>query len=61
MSGIERDSFARRFGYTIDELAGETIDKLAEIGLLVDGDQRLRLSREGLFLSDGIFGQLLRK
>jgi oxygen-independent coproporphyrinogen-3 oxidase len=61
MAGIEPDSFANRFGYTIDELAGDTIRHLTHLGLLVDKGQRIHLSREGLFVSDSIFGQLLRK
>jgi oxygen-independent coproporphyrinogen-3 oxidase len=61
MAGIEREPFARRFGYPINDLAGETIRHLTNLALLVADGQRIHLSREGLFVSDSIFGQLLRK
>jgi oxygen-independent coproporphyrinogen-3 oxidase len=60
MSGVERQTFLGRFGFSIDQLAGEVVRNLAHNGLLIDDGQRIHLSGDGLFVSDSIFGQLLR-
>ncbi len=59
--GVERASFAQRFGYTVDELLGAELPRLGELGLLADDGARVTLLREGLFVSDAIWPRLLRR
>jgi oxygen-independent coproporphyrinogen-3 oxidase len=57
--GIERDDFAHRTGFELDELAGAAIDRFRTQGLLEDDGHRIRLSREGVFVADRVLCELL--
>jgi oxygen-independent coproporphyrinogen III oxidase len=57
--GIERDDFLRRTGFDLDALAGDTIERFHARGLLEDDGQRVRLSREGLFVADSVLCEFL--
>jgi oxygen-independent coproporphyrinogen-3 oxidase len=58
-SGLDRDDFFRRTGFELDSLAGPAIDRLARQGLLEDDGTLVRLSRQGLFIADKVFCELL--
>jgi oxygen-independent coproporphyrinogen-3 oxidase len=60
LEGINRDDFADRTGFKLDALVGRPLEKMLALGLLVDDGQRVRLSREGLFVSDAIWPEFLR-
>lgn len=60
LEGIERDDFAGRTGFDLDALVGRPLEKMVGLGFLVDDSRRVRLSREGLFVSDAIWPQFLR-
>jgi len=57
--GIQKDEFAALTGYEIGSLAGETISRYSELGLLEEVDSHLRLTREGRFLADAVFVDFL--
>jgi oxygen-independent coproporphyrinogen-3 oxidase len=57
--GIDRDDFARRTGFALDALAGPVVERNVRRGLLEDDGRRVRLTREGLFLADGVMSELL--
>jgi putative oxygen-independent coproporphyrinogen III oxidase len=59
LEGVDRQEFAQRNGLEIDRLAGEPIRQLVELGMLVDDGYRVRLSRQGLLVSDAIWPELL--
>lgn len=59
LEGVERATFAAKSGYQIDQLAGEAIRKFVELCLLSDDGSRVKLTREGLFVSDGLWPELL--
>jgi oxygen-independent coproporphyrinogen-3 oxidase len=59
MEGVERAQFAAASGYELDELAGEAIARFVKLGLLTDDGRRVQLSREGLFVSDALWPDLL--
>lgn len=59
LDGVERTDFCERTGCGVDELAGDAIAKLAAAGLLSDDGARIRLTREGLFVSDALWPELL--
>lgn len=58
--GIDRAAFRDEFGYDVGALGGDELTKLVAAGLLEINERRLRLSREGLLLSDWIWSKFLR-
>lgn len=59
IEGLEREEFSRRVGYDIDQLAGTTIHRFVKWGLLEDDGSRVRLTREGVLVSDSLWPDLL--
>ena len=59
IEGVTRRDFARRTGHGIDELVAAPLRKFVEIGLLADDGERIRLTRDGLFVSDAIWPEFL--
>jgi oxygen-independent coproporphyrinogen-3 oxidase len=57
--GIQRQAFADQTGFDVDELVGGPLKKFVDLGLLVDTDGRIRLTREGLVVSDAIWPEFL--
>jgi oxygen-independent coproporphyrinogen-3 oxidase len=57
--GIHKDEFRALTGYDLECLAGDTIRRYLEMGLLEDVDSRIRLTREGRFVADAVFVDLL--
>lgn len=60
LAGVERAAFADQTGYEIDALVGEPLAQMVAHGLLEDDGQWVRLTREGLFVSDAIWPHFLR-
>ena len=59
IEGVSRSEFAAKSGYTIEELIAGPQAKFVALGLLESNGDRLRLTREGLFVSDAIWPELL--
>ncbi len=59
LEGVERKEFAKQTGQEIDTLAGDAIARMVELGMLADDGGCVRLTREGLFVSDAIWPELL--
>jgi len=59
IEGVSRCDFRAKTGYTIEELVAEPVAKFMSLGLLQSAGDRLRLTREGLFVSDAIWPELL--
>ena len=57
--GIDRDDFRRRTGFDLDQLAGPAIERYRASGYLEDDGERLRLSREGIFVADQVLAAFL--
>jgi len=60
LEGIERPAFAAETGFEIDELVGSVLPDFIARGLLADDGTRLKLTREGLFVSDALWSRFLR-
>jgi oxygen-independent coproporphyrinogen-3 oxidase len=58
-AGIERDNFQQRTGMSLDELAGEVVQRQAELGFLEDTGTHVRLTREGRFVADSVIAEFL--
>lgn len=61
LEGITRDDFAARTTFDLDELVAEPLRRMTALGLLLDDGSRVRLSREGLFVSDAIWPHFLKR
>lgn len=59
LEGVRRASFAQETGFTIDELAGDAVARYVRLGVLEDNEETIRLTREGLLVSDAIWPELL--
>ena len=59
LAGVDRQKFHELAGLNIDALAGEEIAQFVELGFLEDRDGRIRLTREGLLISDSLWPELL--
>jgi oxygen-independent coproporphyrinogen-3 oxidase len=59
VQGIDREDFHRRTGFELDRLVGPAIDRFRARGWLEDVGDRLRLTREGIFMADRVFCEFL--
>lgn len=59
LQGVARGPFAEATGFEIDPLAGDVIRRFVEQGLLLDDGQTVRLSRDGLMVSDALWPELI--
>ena len=59
LEGIDCDQFEAQSGFSVEELVGPVVRRLVDLKLLEATDKRIRLSREGLFVSDSIWPELL--
>ena len=58
--GVDRDAFLAASGLALDALAGPAIRRWVAAGLATDDGRRVRLTREGLFVSDALWADVLR-
>lgn len=59
LEGVDRGPFAAETGFGVDALASAAITRFVEQGLLADDGGRVRLTRDGLLLSDALWPELL--
>jgi oxygen-independent coproporphyrinogen-3 oxidase len=59
MDGVSRREFAERTGFEVGDLVAGPLERFVELGLLNDTGERVRLTREGLFVSDAIWPEML--
>jgi len=59
LAGISLADLQAETGISPRDLWGEPIDRLLELGLLEEDDQRIRLSDRGLLLADSVMRELL--
>ncbi len=57
--GIEKSSFYRAFGFTVDRIYKDVVQKLSAEGLIVDTATRLYLTDKGIDLSNYVLAQFL--
>ena len=59
LAGIDEAEFAAETGFAIEQLAADAVDRFCDRGLLERTEGRLRLTREGLLVSDSLWPSLL--
>ena len=57
--GVTRNTFKEQSGFDITDLAGDSINRLMDEGLVEETDSTIRLTYEGRFLADTVAGELL--
>ncbi|HJT34459.1 MAG TPA: radical SAM family heme chaperone HemW [Pirellulales bacterium] len=60
LSGVDRQQFFEQTGFEIDRLVGPDLHRHVKLGMLSDCAGRVRLTREGLFVSDALWADFLR-
>ena len=59
LEGVNRAEFTAETGFEIDQIVGRPLAKFANLGLLEDTGSLIRLSREGLLVSDSMWPEFL--
>jgi oxygen-independent coproporphyrinogen-3 oxidase len=59
LEGVDRTEFVTRTSFELDRLVGHELRRFIARGLLEDVGDRVRLTREGLFVSDSIWPHFL--
>ena len=59
LAGVDKQAFYDCTGFEISALAGKPIAQYVELGLLQDHAGRIRLTRNGLLVSDSLWPELL--
>jgi putative oxygen-independent coproporphyrinogen III oxidase len=60
LEGVSRGDFYRRFGVELTKVYSRELDQLTDLGLLEVTPQRVRVTRQGLFLANQVFAAFLR-
>lgn len=59
IEGVHRQTFTAQTSYDLDALAGDSLRRFVAQGLLEDTGDSIRLTREGLFVSDALWPNLV--
>jgi oxygen-independent coproporphyrinogen-3 oxidase len=59
IEGVSHRKFEATTGYDIEQMIGAPLQKFISLGLLSDDGERIRLTREGLFVSDALWPEML--
>ena len=59
LEGVARGPFAARTGFDIDQLVADPLRKFIDLGLLEDTGSHVRLTRNGLLISDALWTEFL--
>jgi oxygen-independent coproporphyrinogen-3 oxidase len=59
LRGVQKGPFAATTGFEIGQLAGPAIARFIAAGMLEEAEGAIRLTREGLFVSDALWPDLL--
>lgn len=58
-SGLSCDDFMRRFGYSLYDVRAKEIAQLSDKGYILEGDGRVRIAPEYMFVMNGIIENLM--
>lgn len=60
LEGIERKFFRIQTGLSLEELIGDALEKLMEMGLLQESQGRVYLTSQGLCVADGVIQEIFK-
>ncbi len=61
LPGIDRTAFFSQTGFEVDALVGSELRRFVELGFFTDDGRHIRLTRSGLYISDGLWPKFLRR
>jgi oxygen-independent coproporphyrinogen-3 oxidase len=61
LQGVDLEQFRQDTGYDAERLVGDELKRFVELGMLEIVEERLRLTRNGLLLSDSLWPSFLRR
>ena len=59
MEGVSRDKFRNKFGIALEGIYGSVLNKLQQQGLIEQREGMVRLTEEGIAVSNYVFSQFL--
>jgi oxygen-independent coproporphyrinogen-3 oxidase len=59
LAGVNREQFFEQSSFSVEQLLGDRLAKLVELGVVEDNGQRIKLTRKGLLLSDSVAREIL--
>jgi oxygen-independent coproporphyrinogen-3 oxidase len=59
IDGVSRRQFRFRTGFECDDLVAAPLRKFIDLGLIADDGERISITREGLFVSDAMWPEML--
>ena len=59
LDGVDREEFYQLSETRVEQLLGDTLPELVELGMIEDNGQRIKLTRKGLLLSDSVMSEFL--
>ncbi len=59
IGGVSRSDFRQRTAFELNEIVGVPLKKFIDLGLLADDGDWIRLTREGLFVCDAMWPEML--
>ena len=59
LDGISRRDFQSRTGFEVERLVARPLQKFVDLGLLNDDGHQIKLTREGLYVSDALWPEML--
>ena len=59
LEGIDRNTFRAKTGYALDQLIGSELDQFVSSQFLADDGETVKLTKEGLLVSDSLWPELL--
>jgi oxygen-independent coproporphyrinogen III oxidase len=59
LEGVPRDAFQRATGFDYADIGGDALKDLTACGMLEENGNQLRLTEQGLFVSNSVFAELI--
>lgn len=60
IEGVNKSIFQEKYNCTIEDVYGDVLNYLYQVGLLEETEQFIRLTKRGIFLGDTVFQQFLK-
>ena len=58
-AGVLRSDFQKSFGKSLDDVFGKRVKKLADLKLLTDDGEKIRLTDRGIDVSNAVFREFI--
>ncbi len=59
LAGVSKQAFEKKFGQSFDEIYGDVVTSLVAKGWLLTDDQRVALTKQGMYVGNDVFEKFL--